>query len=88
MITQALVLIFGFIVLQGNTADSPLLKATSAGSSALEERGAWRKSEFFPRLSQELQQNASNSLWSSGETSRLSETLLESENKGTNHLEM
>lgn len=42
MITQALVLVFSFIVLRGDTIDSPLLKATSTGSGALKERGAWR----------------------------------------------
>lgn len=38
VITQALVLVFSFIVLWGHTMDSPLLKATSTGSGTLKER--------------------------------------------------
>ena len=33
--------------------DSPLLKATSTGHSALEERGTWRESEFSPKIAGE-----------------------------------
>lgn len=45
MIAQALALILGFVVLRGNTVDSPLLQATSAGSGALEERSEVRRTE-------------------------------------------